>query len=372
LDQLAMSASTIPALVVGTGVGCRIQIPALRAAGFNVVGLVGSDAARTVERARTNGVPQAFTDLNEAITRTGAMAVAVATPPHTHGPLTLTAIARGCHVLCEKPFAKDVNEARAMLAAAERAGVTHLIGHELRWLPERAIGARAIAEGLIGEPKFITFTQFIPYLINPLDMPEWWFDMEAGGGWLGAAGSHQIDWVRSWMGEFESLSAALPIVSSRSDGAEDTFVFRFRLANGAEGVMQQTAAAWGPPLDIVRVVGTKATLWVEGNAVWMADRDGSRQIPVTQEFALPPLPPLSDDPRRKTAKWQMLTQIELPPYTRLCQAWRMMIDGGRPPNTVHVPTFADGVACMEVLDAIRSSAANGGSLVSVQPREALM
>src|SRR5262245_26650612 len=116
-----MNASALPVLVVGTGFGCRIQIPALRAAGFEVVGLVGANAKRTAERAQQNGVPRAFTDLDKAITETKAIAVAVSTPPHLHGPITLKAIKRGCHVLCEKPFAKDVKEARAMLKAAEKA-----------------------------------------------------------------------------------------------------------------------------------------------------------------------------------------------------------------------------------------------------------
>ena len=51
-------------------------------------------------------------------------------------------------------------------------------------------------------------------------MPRWWFDRQAGGGWLGAQGSHLIDQVRTWVGEFASLSAALPTVSAREDGAE--------------------------------------------------------------------------------------------------------------------------------------------------------
>src|SRR5579864_9676250 len=77
------------ALVVGTGFGCRIHVPALRAAGFEVVGLVGSDPERTARRAEANGVPAAFTDLDDAIAKTGAVAVTIATPPHTHAPLAL-------------------------------------------------------------------------------------------------------------------------------------------------------------------------------------------------------------------------------------------------------------------------------------------
>ena len=117
--------SAPPALVVGTGFGCRIHIPALHAAGFDVVGLVGNTTERTERRAKASNVPLAFTDLDEAIDKTGAVAVTIATPPHTHAALTLRAISHGCHVICEKPMASNADEAQAMLEAAERAGVTH-------------------------------------------------------------------------------------------------------------------------------------------------------------------------------------------------------------------------------------------------------
>ena len=359
-----MSTSAPPVLVVGTGFGCRIQIPALRAAGFEVVGLVGADRTRTAERASANGVAQAFVDLDEAITRTRAIAVAAAPPPHLHAPLVLTALARGCHVLCEKPFARDAVEARSMLEAAQRAGVVHLVGHEFRWTPERAALARVISEGRIGAPRFLALTQFLQYSSNPeVQLPYWWLDPQAGGGWLGAAGSHWVDWVRSWAGEFVSVSASLPRVTAPQDGAEDSFVVRFRLASGADGVLQQTAGAWGPFANMVRVAGTEGTAWLDAETVWIADRQGAGPFPTPPDLMLPPPPRASDDPRQQSPEWQMLSYVELAPYTRLCEAWRTLIEGGAPPDGVPVPTFADGVACMEVLDAVRTSAANGGALV---------
>ena len=345
------------ALVAGTGFGCRIHVPALRAAGFEVAGLVGADIERTRRRAEASGVPQAYTDLDEAITSSGAKVVTVATPPHTHAALTLAALSRGCHVICEKPFAMNLAEARSMLAAAERAGVVHLLGHEFRWLPDRAIVARAIADGLIGEPRMLTLTQYSALVASPeAKMPRWWFDREAGGGWLGAQGSHIIDQLRCWLGELASLSAVLPIVSQRQGVAEDSYALRFTFANGAEGAVQQTAGAWGPSASMMRVAGTRGTLWVENGVVHLADREGVRELPVTPDLQLPPPPPASDDPR------QRFSQFELGPYTRLCEALRAAMDG-KTNGAVPLPTFADGVASMAILDAIRSSAANGGALV---------
>ena len=139
-----MSKTSPPALVVGTGHGRRVHLPALRAAGFDVVGLVGADPARTKKYADANNIAHAFTDLDEAIAKTGAVAVTIATPPHTHAPLAMIALARGCHVLCEKPFAKDSDEARRVLDAAARTGTFCIMGNQFRMLPERLVIAQAI------------------------------------------------------------------------------------------------------------------------------------------------------------------------------------------------------------------------------------
>jgi predicted dehydrogenase len=363
VPEAADTATTrVPALVAGTGHGLRVLVPALRATGFDVVGLVGADPVRTRNRAARNLVPHAFTDLDRAITESGAVAVAVATPPHTHASLVHTALARGCHILCEKPFARDAEQARGMLAAARRAGVVHVMGNQFRMNPERALMARAIAQGLIGEPRLISITQYTGLVADPASRwPNWWFDSHAGGGWLGASGSHMIDMIRTWLGEFSALSAAMPIVSERQGVAEDTHVLRFTMACGVEGVLMQTGGAWGEFAAMTRVAGTRGTLWMENGVVWLADRSGTSQLPIPDELLLSPEAP-SDDPRKR------YLHIELPPARRLCEAWRAAILG-EPIGPVPVATFVDGVAAMQVIDAIRASAAAHGALIEIHHDE---
>ena len=309
--------TVLSALVVGTGFGCAVHVPALRAAGFDVVGLVGSNAERTARRAEKCGVARTFTDLDEAIRETGATAVTIATPPHTHAALTLTALSHGCHVICEKPMAADTAEAQQLLDAAERAGVMHLIGFEFRWQPERAVIARAIADGLIGEPRFLTLNSYMSLVADPAaKMPHWWFDVGAGGGWLGAHGSHLVDQIRTWLGEFDSLSAVLPTISARSGGAE-------------------------------------GTLWSEGGVVRLADRNGVRELPVPEALQ----PPIGADGKPYP--------LALGLFIRLCEVLRAGVEGRAPANAVAAPTFRDGLACMKVLDAIRASAARNGELVTL-------
>jgi predicted dehydrogenase len=347
-------------VVVGTGFGARVHVPALRAAGFDVVALVGTDRERTERRAKRLDVPVASTSVDGALALDGVDAVTIATPPSTHARLAIAALHAGKHVVCEKPFALDVVEAAAMLEEAEAAGVTALVGHEFRWATERAVLGRAIAGGVIGEPRLVTLVQYTPLVADPAArMPSWWFEPGAGGGWLGASGSHVVDQVRAWLGDFDTVSASLGVVSSRDVGAEDSFTIRFALASGAGGVLQQSAGAWGAPAGLTRVAGSDGTLWIDGDVVHFADRNGDHQrVPVPPDLAIP-ANQASDDPRER------FTHLELGPYTRLCETLRAGVEGRPLDAAVPVPTFADGFACMQVLDAVRRSDEHGGAVVRV-------
>ena len=219
------------------------------------------------------------------------------------------------HVLCENPFALDAAEGAALVKAAEGKQIVHMISHEFRWLPERALFGRAIRNGLIGEPRFLAVAQFLPFCADPdARLPRWWLDKEAGGGWLGASGSHLIDQIRAWLGDLHSLSANLMTVSDRIDVAEDSYSMRFLTKSGVEGSMQQTAGAWGESANLCRCAGSTGTVWIEAGAVFVADRTGTRQLPVPPELELPPLPPAaaSDSSNR-------LSHFEIGPFTRLAR-----------------------------------------------------
>jgi predicted dehydrogenase len=349
------------AVVAGTGFGCRVHVPALRAAGFTVHALVGRDAARTRRRADRLDVEHACTSLGDALALDGIDAVTIATPPDTHAPLVLEACDARMHVLCEKPFALDSSEAELMLAAAQRAEVTHLVGHEFRWSPDRATVGRAITSGALGEPRTFSLISYVPLAADPnTRVPEWWFEGARGGGWLGAAGSHLIDQVRTWFGEIAAVSAALPTVADRRATAEDTFVVRVTTRSGVEGVMQQTAASWIPNVSGMAVVaGTTGTIEIDDEGVFLSDRAGRRPLGVPDDLRVPEPASPSDDPRER------FTHLELGPYTRLAEVLRAGVENGPYPGGVAAPTFADGLACMRVLDAIRASAGAGGARVVV-------
>jgi predicted dehydrogenase len=225
---------------------------------------------------------------------------------------------------------------------------------------------RALAEGMIGQPKIVSLNQFTGYSsAEYVDLPSWWFDASQGGGWLGCLGSHLVDWTRSLLGEFASVSAALPSVSGPGGGAEDAFLLRFTLTYGVEGVMAQTSGAWGYA-DYNRIAGSRGMIWFDHGALHIHDGEGPREVPVPPDLVLPQAPPIeSDDPRFEGIEWKMLYEIEVRPYIALCETFKAAIEGRTPKSPVKPATFADGLAEMQVLDAIRASAKAGGAVVEV-------
>ncbi len=370
---------SLRAAVVGSSFGARIHVPALRAAGFAVVALVGQDPERTRRRAERLGIEHPCTSLDDAVAL-GLDAVSIATPPATHAPLAEQALDAGCHVLCEKPFTLDVAEAARL---AEKAGTAQRVGHlghEFRWSTDQAVIEWAVDEGLIGSPK-LAFSISTLSMLRGFSMPDWWYDPSRGGGWLGASGSHRIDATRQWFGEIEALSAGLPTVSEPTLGIDDSFDIRLVTRSGVHVTLIQSAAALGPGFGATRVIGTRGTLWTDRHGVHLAEaveahagadvgadvgngHADNRLLETPTHLALPDLTELFGTSQPAGALPDM-TSRELPPYIRLAETFRRAIEGAPLEPGPRPATFADGLAAMTVIEAVRRSAADGGRWITV-------
>jgi predicted dehydrogenase len=345
--------------VVGRRFGCRVQVPALRAAGFDVVALVGRDRAPTTHKAGTLGIPHACGSLEEAFALPGVDAVTIATPPHTHFDLALEAIEAGRHVLCEKPFTSDAGQAAQLVEAAERAGLVGALGHEFRWNPARAAVGHAIASGAIGVPRLATIVGYTPFLLrtdSAMAMPSW-FEEPGIGGWLGANGSHALDQLRVWLGPFRSVSASMLVTAAGERTVEDSYSARFGMGTDVEVVLQNVGAAW-TARGLVAVTGTRGTLGIDDGQAWIADADGTRPLPAPIGAAAVGGGRVDDD-------LDALGGYELRHYERLAAAFRAAIEGEVIESPVALPTFADGLAVMRCIDAMRASSASGGALTTI-------
>jgi len=346
--------------VVGTGFGVLTHLRALRAAGFEVDALVGRDVRKAGERARRFDVPFATDDLAAALARPGVDAVTVATPPHTHGPIVLAAVAAGKHVMCEKPFARDRAEAAAMRDAAQAAGVVHLLGTEFRFATGQALLTRTVRSGAIGEPRHGLFVLQIPTLADPAaELPSWWERSEDGGGWLGAYGAHVVDQVRTTIGEIDVVSATLQTLAPREMTADDTYTVQLRTDGGAHVLLHSSCAAGGQFVAATKITGSAGSAWTQGDEVWVDTGSGPTMVPAPADLpVVPPDPPPAELLHTTYDMWHSMG-TDLEPYTRLFTRFREQIAGEPSPADPVAATFADGVANQAVLDAVRQSSRTG-------------
>ena len=182
--------------------------------GVELVAVADPDRRQADFVARTLGCA-AVAD-TEALLDLGIDAVTIAAPTHLHHEIALACIARGVHVLVEKPIASTVEEGRDIIAAAERAGVTLMIGHVERFNP----AVEAIKEALRNEDILsIAITRVGPF---PPRM--------SNVGVVIDLAVHDIDLIR-WFTDSEIVEVQ-PQLSSAVAEREDIALLQFRTASG--------------------------------------------------------------------------------------------------------------------------------------------
>jgi len=361
---------SVGAVVVGTGFGLFTHTRALREAGFAVRAIVGRDRARVAARAAPLGIPLATDSLAEALEDSGIALVTVATPPHAHYPLVMEAIASGRHVVCEKPFARDVAEARAMRDAARAAGVLHMLGAEFRFDSAQALLRRVVQSGAIGAPRHFLRIYHQPGTLTPEEpMAAWWEDAGEGGGFLGAFGSHMFDQIDHMFGPVRRVSGQLQtLVPGRPQRtADDCYSVQFEAGEGVMGTIIAAQESRSGFVMCTKVTGTAGGAWIQSGAtygdpeeVWVHDAAGMRQVPMPADLVNPPPSPfpVSELIQTEMDRWHTMG-FDVPPYARLFAEMIARIRGEDPAIPERAATFDDAVRGQAVLDAVRRSARSG-------------
>jgi predicted dehydrogenase len=132
--------------------------------------------------------------------------VDITTPNDSHAEIAIAAARAGKQVLCEKPLALSVKEAEAMLAAAQKAMVVHMVCHNYRRVPAIAQAKRLIADGAIGEIYHFYARYAQDWLADP-EVPLGWKLQKpiSGSGTHGDINVHLIDLARYLVGEFREV-----------------------------------------------------------------------------------------------------------------------------------------------------------------------
>ncbi len=331
--------------VLGAGFGGAVHAPAYIAQGrFDVVAIASPNRAAAVAKARK--IPHAFTSLDEMLAGCELDVLSIATPPFNHREAVLAGLARGLHVLCEKPFALNVADAEAMLAAAERAGTVCALAHQYRYTPARAALRELVQNDHLGALRAIEVLSYSSILRAERERPNSWrFERARGGGISAAILCHLIDQA-TWLAGRPPVRAtgfertanplrhadATTFPSDAADGAFATIDYGNGLiatvtADGTRAVESATIAVHGETRTAVSSGPNGIDL-----TTFVVDDDETSELGLTPQA------------HANLA----IAHPNLPAFVTLLDDFVRALDG----DDSDIPTFDDGLATQRVLAAI--------------------
>jgi predicted dehydrogenase len=202
--------------------------------------------------------PRAYERWEDMLDEQHPDAVWVCTPPLAHREPAVAALERGIHVYLEKPVARTLEDAAAIVAAAEASDAVCAVGYQ--WHATEVLDdLRAALDGQ-------QISLLVGRSIGPTGSRPWFLDREQGGGNILERGSHQIDLVRTVAGEVDRVQAAASAVllgqteGDRGD-IDDAATLLLHLSGGGIATIVVAWTRQGlPGLYTLDVVASDATL----------------------------------------------------------------------------------------------------------------
>jgi 1,5-anhydro-D-fructose reductase (1,5-anhydro-D-mannitol-forming) len=255
-------------LIGASTIAAEHMIGAFRANGGDAVALMSKNADRAASYAKKHGVAHATTSLKELVESKDVDAVYISTTNELHRDQVFAAAAAGKHVLCEKPLALTLTDARAMVAECRKRSVVMATNHHLRNAATHRAMREAIKQGRIGKPLFARVFHSV-YL--PAHLQGWRLDRtDAGGGVILDITVHDADTLR-----FVLDDEPRSVVAMTSHGG----MGREGLEDGAMGVIRFSSGLLAQFHDGFTTKYATTGFEVHGEAGSLIGRDCMTQTP---------------------------------------------------------------------------------------------
>jgi predicted dehydrogenase len=296
----------IGAAVIGTGFIGTVHVEQLRRIGVDVRGVLGSTPERGAARAEALSVRHAYGSLEQILADPSVHVVHVTSPNHLHVPQAVAILAAGKHVVCEKPLALTATESAGLVEAAAASGLVNAVNFNIRFYPLHQHMREAVAEGRLGDVRFVTGHYFQDWLLHDTDW-NWRLEPDKGGALraVGDIGSHWLDLMAFVTGQpIVSVMADLatfvtvrqeptgPVETfstersahtvTRPMGTEDAATLLLRFANGARGSVAVSQISAGRKNSLQwEIDGSAGAAWWDSETpdhLWLGHRDRPNEL----------------------------------------------------------------------------------------------
>ncbi|MCU0963146.1 MAG: Gfo/Idh/MocA family oxidoreductase [Pirellulaceae bacterium] len=369
----------VQAAVIGSGFIGPVHVEALRRAGVAVVGILDADLPRSQEAAARLQLPRAYADLEELLDDEAVHAVHIAVPNRLHYDMAKRALARGKHVMCEKPLAMNSRESAELVQLAARSGRAAGVNYNIRYYPICLEIAAQIRSGQWGRVYHVTGSYVQDWLFHDTDFN--WRVLGAEGGALRAVadiGTHWLDLIQSITAlEVEAVCADLQTVypvRRRPTGIVETFSGKtaapaatepvdvdtedygcvmLQFAGGARGCLHVSQVTAGRKNCLrFEIAGSERSVaWNSEvpNELWIGQRDAPNQLLLRD-------PALLSESTRRFVSYPGGHNEGFPDTFKQCfRDFYQYIEAGDFAAPPTFPTFADGHREITLCEAILES-----------------
>lgn len=334
----------------------QVHSRAARVAGARVAVLASSSADRALAAARELGIETAARDIDELLAG-DADIVHICTPNATHAELAGRAIAAGKHVICEKPLATSLADARSLADAAAEAGVVAAVPFVYRYHPMVREARARIAAGEIGALLTVDCGYLQDWMLLPGD-DDWRATSAEGGPSRAFAdiGSHLCDLLEFVTGErIVRLTARTRRVYDERAGRavtnEDAASILVELQSGAIGTLLVSQMAAGRKNALtLELHGAECSIRFDQQRpeeLWIGRREGNQQLFRDPASAAPGVARYSRVPAGHAQGYQDA-------FNAFVADAYAAVAGEEPDG---LPTFADGVRAAQLTEAVLRAAA---------------
>jgi len=344
---------------------------------------LAADTARRYGYQRSDSTWQAVAAADDV----DVVSVVLANPLHREVVEAL--LAAGKHVLCEKPLAPSVEDAEAMVAAAEAAPVQSAVGFTFRRSPAIAAVRDLVGSGALGRPVQLGGRYWCDYAVDPEGPMSWRYKGGPGSGALADIGSHLVDLAEFLCGPIESVRGAVlsTVVTERAVplGAvvghakarlsdvrepvenEDVVSFTARFVSGATATLTASRAAFGHAnslgFDLFATDGAASFDLDRPGEIQVADRSVGAPTRGTRTVTIGPDHPYLTGGLPMDFPGVGYGQNDL--FSFQARAFLEQVAGieGLPP----CPPLSAGLHNLRLLRSVVESAGRGGAEVAVRP-----
>jgi len=327
--------------LIGCGFFAQNQLHAWRDIdGAEIVALCDRDPERLAATAETFGITRTYTDAAAMFAAEKLDFVDIATTVQSHRPLVEMAAGAGCHVICQKPFAETMDDARAMVAAVEAADRTLMVHENFRWQSAVRKAIETVRSGAIGTPFFgrVAFRSG--------------YDVYSGQPYLAEGerfiiedlGIHILDISRALFGDVERIAATTKRVNPKIKG-EDVATMLLAHEGGVTSVVDCSYATRRTPetfpQSLLEIDGTEGTLRLDAGYSLVVQTGGDETVTDVS----PPVLPWAERPWHNIQESVRIIQ----------QHFVACIDAGTQPET----SGADNLKTLALVQAAYRSAETG-------------